>query len=198
MSSTRTSLTGNPLAVFTDERGLTDKEMQLWREMNLSSLTVEPGIKDQIIGSSFWREAKSPSRTGIARASGSVEPTARREARALPSRIRKCRRLPFLRIGPDGEVVDQRDGSAKAAFCSATRMNRQSARPSRQRPFDRPALDKRADPADYRNDDGDSSAPVLCRRRRRSASTSRDLLSANKIRLSASQRDGFSYGPELG
>ena len=95
MSSTRTPLTGNPLAVFTDARGLTDKEMQLWREMNLSSLTVEPGIKDQIIGSSFWREAKSPSRTGIARASGSVEPTARREARALPSRIRKCRRLPL-------------------------------------------------------------------------------------------------------
>ena len=95
MSSTRTSLTGNPLAVFTDARGLTDKEMQLWREMNLSSLTVEPGIKDQIIGSSFWREAKSPSRTGIARASGSVEPTARREARALPGRIRKCRRLPL-------------------------------------------------------------------------------------------------------
>ena len=95
MSSTRTPLTGIPLAVFTDARGLTDKEMQLWREMNLSSLTVEPGIKDQIIGSSFWREAKSPSRTGIARASGSVEPTARREARALPSRIRKCRRLPL-------------------------------------------------------------------------------------------------------
>ena len=25
-----------------------------------------------------------------------------------------------MRIGPDGEIVDQRDGSAKAAFCSAT------------------------------------------------------------------------------
>jgi len=34
---TRTRLTGNPLAVFTDARGLTDKEMQaLAREMNLS------------------------------------------------------------------------------------------------------------------------------------------------------------------
>jgi len=39
MSSTRTPLTGNPLAVFTDGRGLTDKEMQLWREMNLSETT---------------------------------------------------------------------------------------------------------------------------------------------------------------
>jgi trans-2,3-dihydro-3-hydroxyanthranilate isomerase len=39
MSSTRTSLTGNPLAVFTDARGLTDKEMRLWREMNLSETT---------------------------------------------------------------------------------------------------------------------------------------------------------------
>src|SRR5438067_6564758 len=36
MSSTRAPLTGNPLAVFTNARGLTDKEMQLWREMNLS------------------------------------------------------------------------------------------------------------------------------------------------------------------
>jgi PhzF family phenazine biosynthesis protein len=34
---TRTPLTGNPLVVFTDARGLTDKEMQaLAREMNLS------------------------------------------------------------------------------------------------------------------------------------------------------------------
>jgi hypothetical protein len=39
MSSTRTPLTSNPLAVFTDARGLTDKEMQLWREMNLSETT---------------------------------------------------------------------------------------------------------------------------------------------------------------
>jgi trans-2,3-dihydro-3-hydroxyanthranilate isomerase len=39
MSSTRTPLTGNPLAVFTDARGLTDKEMQLWRKMNLSETT---------------------------------------------------------------------------------------------------------------------------------------------------------------
>ena len=39
MSSTRTPLTGNLLAVFTDARGLTDKEMQLWREMNLSETT---------------------------------------------------------------------------------------------------------------------------------------------------------------
>ena len=37
---TRTPLTGNPLAVFTDARGLTDKEMQaLAREMNLSETT---------------------------------------------------------------------------------------------------------------------------------------------------------------
>jgi len=40
-----------------------------------------------------------------------------------------------------------------------------SERPSRLRPFDRPALDKRAGRAEYRNDDGDSSAPVLCRGR---------------------------------
>lgn len=37
---TRTLLTGNPLAVFTDARGLTDQEMQaLAREMNLSETT---------------------------------------------------------------------------------------------------------------------------------------------------------------
>jgi trans-2,3-dihydro-3-hydroxyanthranilate isomerase len=37
---TRTSLTGNPLAVFTDARGLSDGEMQaLAREMNLSETT---------------------------------------------------------------------------------------------------------------------------------------------------------------
>jgi len=37
---TRTRLTGNPLAVFTDARGLTDKQMQaLAREMNLSETT---------------------------------------------------------------------------------------------------------------------------------------------------------------
>jgi trans-2,3-dihydro-3-hydroxyanthranilate isomerase len=37
---TRTPLTGNPLAVFTDARGLTDQEMQaLAREMNLSETT---------------------------------------------------------------------------------------------------------------------------------------------------------------
>src|SRR5256886_17250547 len=37
---TRTPLTGNPLAVFTDARGLTHKEMQaLAREMNLSETT---------------------------------------------------------------------------------------------------------------------------------------------------------------
>src|SRR5205814_7713415 len=37
---TRTPLTGNPLAIFTDARGLTDKEMQaLAREMNLSETT---------------------------------------------------------------------------------------------------------------------------------------------------------------
>ena len=37
---TRTPLTGNPLAVFTDARGLEDGEMQaLAREMNLSETT---------------------------------------------------------------------------------------------------------------------------------------------------------------
>ena len=37
---TRTRLTGNPLAVFTDARGFTDKQMQaLAREMNLSETT---------------------------------------------------------------------------------------------------------------------------------------------------------------
>jgi len=37
---TQTPLTGNPLAVFTDARGLTDKQMQaLAREMNLSETT---------------------------------------------------------------------------------------------------------------------------------------------------------------
>src|SRR5438309_12131332 len=37
---TRTPLTGNPLAVFTDARGLSDGEMQaLAREMNLSETT---------------------------------------------------------------------------------------------------------------------------------------------------------------
>ena len=95
MSSTRTPLTGNPLAVFTDARGLTDKEMQLWREMEsfrnnfcpAATLTAEPGIKDQIIENSFWRQNQHA-------------------RRALPSRIRKCRRLPFLRIGPDGKLVD--------------------------------------------------------------------------------------------
>src|SRR5947207_10678128 len=37
---TRTPLTGNPLAIFTDARGLTDQQMQaLAREMNLSETT---------------------------------------------------------------------------------------------------------------------------------------------------------------
>jgi len=47
---TRTPLTGNPLAVFTDARGLTDRQMQaLAREMNLSETTFilprEPEIE---------------------------------------------------------------------------------------------------------------------------------------------------------
>ena len=47
---TRTPLAGNPLAVFTDTRGLTDKQMQaLAREMNLSETTFilqrEPEIE---------------------------------------------------------------------------------------------------------------------------------------------------------
>src|SRR6266576_5820265 len=37
---TRTPLTGNPLAIFTDARGLTEQQMQaLAREMNLSETT---------------------------------------------------------------------------------------------------------------------------------------------------------------
>ena len=37
---TRTPLAGNPLAIFTEARGLTDKQMQaLAREMNLSETT---------------------------------------------------------------------------------------------------------------------------------------------------------------
>jgi trans-2,3-dihydro-3-hydroxyanthranilate isomerase len=37
---TKTPLTGNPLAVFTDARGLSDQQMQaLAREMNLSETT---------------------------------------------------------------------------------------------------------------------------------------------------------------
>ena len=37
---TRTPLAGNPLAIFADARGLTDKQMQaLAREMNLSETT---------------------------------------------------------------------------------------------------------------------------------------------------------------
>src|SRR5207249_11570024 len=47
---TRTRLTGNPLAIFTDARGLTDQQMQaLSREMNLSEATFilprEPEIE---------------------------------------------------------------------------------------------------------------------------------------------------------
>jgi trans-2,3-dihydro-3-hydroxyanthranilate isomerase len=49
---TRTALTGNPLAIFTDARGLTDQQMQaLAREMNLSETTFvlprEPQVEAQ-------------------------------------------------------------------------------------------------------------------------------------------------------
>lgn len=49
---TRTPLTGNPLAIFTDARGLTDQQMQaLAREMNLSETTFilprEPQVEAQ-------------------------------------------------------------------------------------------------------------------------------------------------------
>src|SRR5438045_5723185 len=49
---TQTPLTGNPLAVFTDGRGLTDEKMQaLAREMNLSETTFilprDPAIEAQ-------------------------------------------------------------------------------------------------------------------------------------------------------
>ena len=45
---TRVPLAGNPLAVFTDARGLTDKQMQaLSREMNLSETTfILPGEQE--------------------------------------------------------------------------------------------------------------------------------------------------------
>src|ERR671935_3106448 len=47
---TRTPLTGNPLAVFTDARGMSDEQMQmLAREMNLSETTFilprEPSVE---------------------------------------------------------------------------------------------------------------------------------------------------------
>ena len=50
---TRTPLTGNPLAIFTDARGLTDQEMQaLAREMNLSETTFilprEPDMEAKV------------------------------------------------------------------------------------------------------------------------------------------------------
>src|SRR5213596_4361865 len=49
---TQTPLTGNPLAIFTDARGLSDQQMQaLAREMNLSETTFilprEPQIEAQ-------------------------------------------------------------------------------------------------------------------------------------------------------
>jgi trans-2,3-dihydro-3-hydroxyanthranilate isomerase len=49
---TRTPLSGNPLAIFTDGRGLTDLQMQaLAREMNLSETTFilprEPQVEAQ-------------------------------------------------------------------------------------------------------------------------------------------------------
>jgi trans-2,3-dihydro-3-hydroxyanthranilate isomerase len=49
---TRTPLTGNPLAIFTDARGLTDQQMQaLAREMNLSETTFvlprEPQVEEE-------------------------------------------------------------------------------------------------------------------------------------------------------
>ena len=49
---TRTPLTGNPLAIFTDGRGLSDQQMQaLAREMNLSETTFvlprEPQVEAQ-------------------------------------------------------------------------------------------------------------------------------------------------------
>ena len=49
---TRTPLTGNPLAVFRDARGLSDAQMQaLAREMNLSETTFilpcEPHVEEE-------------------------------------------------------------------------------------------------------------------------------------------------------
>jgi trans-2,3-dihydro-3-hydroxyanthranilate isomerase len=43
---TKTPLTGNPLAIFADARGLTDAQMQaLAREMNLSKTTFYPAAR---------------------------------------------------------------------------------------------------------------------------------------------------------
>jgi trans-2,3-dihydro-3-hydroxyanthranilate isomerase len=46
---TKTPLTGNPLAIFTDARGLSDQQMQaLAREMNLSETTFVPPREPQV------------------------------------------------------------------------------------------------------------------------------------------------------
>jgi trans-2,3-dihydro-3-hydroxyanthranilate isomerase len=48
---TRTPLAGNPLAVFTDARGLTDKQMQaLALEMNLSETTFILPREPELVG----------------------------------------------------------------------------------------------------------------------------------------------------
>jgi trans-2,3-dihydro-3-hydroxyanthranilate isomerase len=61
---TQTPLAGNPLAVFTDARGLTDKQMQaLSREMNLSETTFilprEPEVEAMGGESAFFPPAKN-------------------------------------------------------------------------------------------------------------------------------------------
>ena len=60
---TQTPLAGNPLAVFTDARGLTDKQMQaLSREMNLSETTFillrEPEVA--VLADTLWNYSEEP------------------------------------------------------------------------------------------------------------------------------------------
>jgi len=51
---THTPFTGNPLAVFTDARGLTDKEIRaVVREKNLSETTSSPLLERFLLGGMF-------------------------------------------------------------------------------------------------------------------------------------------------
>src|SRR5436853_5445266 len=69
--------------------------------------------------------------------------------------------LPFMRSEPDGNFVGQRRWSETRDQRPEIRgqRNRQSERPSRQRPFDRPALQTGGGRAEYRNDE--STAALL-------------------------------------
>ena len=100
-----------------------------------------------------------------------------------PNALGRMRILPFMRSEPDGtsltsvivqrsEVRNQRSDeppvrtpfarkwepvAASRVGCNAARDTRATTEARAQRPFDQPALDKRAGRAEYRNDDGDSS-----------------------------------------